>query len=60
MAHAMPDDEFGDDHVESARGILKHCGGLPIALAVTGMAVAHRANAGLRFRAACETYVDLL
>lgn len=60
MSHAMPDKEFDDDSVESAVAILEHCAGLPIALAVTGEAVAIRLNAGLRLGIACEKYFELL
>lgn len=56
MSHAVPDAEFGQDHVEAARGVLLRCAGLPMALAVTGKAVALRVAAGLRFQTACEEY----
>lgn len=47
MSHAIhkPGIAFDDDHVEAARGMLGHCAGLPIALAVTGEGVAARINA---------------
>lgn len=60
MSHAMPGVEYCDDHVKFVHGILNHCGGLPIPLAVTGDAVALRLKAGLRFGTACGKYFELL
>lgn len=60
MSHAAPQIEFCDTHVTAARGIVGHCAGLPIALAVTGEAIVLRVNAGLQFETACEKYFHLL
>lgn len=54
MSHALSNGALGEHHVEAARGILGRCAGLPIALAVTGEAVAARVDAGLRFERACS------
>lgn len=56
MSYAMPDNEFRDDDARSAGGILEHCQGLPIALAVAAVAVL--VNLGLPFRTACEKYLE--
>lgn len=60
MAHAAPNLPLGDAHCQPVRGILKFCAGLPIALAVTGQAVAFRVASGLEFQSACHTYFEHL
>lgn len=60
MSHAAPSIQFVDNHHSALREILARCGGLPIAIAVTGTAVALRMSLGLGFLSACRTYLDLL
>lgn len=56
MSHAAPEISLGEDLPPAAESILDLCGGLPIALAVTGEAVSFRKAAGLGFEYACSMY----
>ncbi len=58
MTHAgMTCAESEADVSESMGKILRWCGGLPIALSVTGCAVAYLMRTGWRFQLACDSYV---
>lgn len=58
MAHAAPSISADEARCPAVRGILSFCAGRPIALAVTGQAVAFRVALGLEFRSACRTYFE--
>lgn len=57
MSHAGLTSCFPDDVVQEVRDILDLCGGLPIALALSGQAVALKVSLGLGFQCACRTYL---
>ncbi len=58
MTHAgMTCAESGTDVSPSMGKILRWCGGLPIALSVTGCAVAYLMRTGWSFEGACDSYV---
>lgn len=61
LSHAgVPGTQCTDCRSDTVRGILDRCGGLPMALAVTGGAVALRIGLGLEFEIACQMYLKLL
>lgn len=60
MSYASPRIRLHVHDFEEVRGILGLCAGLPIALKVTGQAVAFRVASGLGFRRACRTYLEEL
>lgn len=51
---------FNNGQCQNVLGILDLCSGLPIALALTGKAVASRVASGLNFEYACRTYLEEL
>lgn len=60
VSHAAPGIEFDEDNHAVVREILKRCAGLPIAIAVSGAAVALGMSSGLEFGFACRTYFNPL
>lgn len=60
MSHAAPEVALSDGTPPAVGRILDLCGGLPVALAVTGEAVAFRKAGGLGFDYACRMYAGEL
>lgn len=58
MKNAAPEMEQSEQNLKAARSILELCSGLPIALSVSGAAVAQRMKSGLDLQYACRAYFE--